>query len=442
MARFTPTQILAMGFAGIILTGTLLLMLPISTASGQGADFITALFTATSAVCVTGLVVVDTGTYWSYFGQVVIMLLIQSGGLGVMTMATMMSILLGRRIGLRERLVMQEALNEFSLQGLVKLTKRILIATFLIEMTGTALLSTRFIPIYGIGKGLFFSLFHAVSAFNNAGFDVIGGFRNLMPFVGDVVINFTIMGLIVIGGIGFAVIMDIYYNWHVKRLSLHTKLVLSTTAALIVAGFLFFFFVEYHNPKTLGPLSLPVKAMAALFQSITPRTAGFNTISQGDLTDASKFITVLLMYIGASPASTGGGIKTVTFSVILLSVLSVIKGHDNVNAFGKRLSWTLVMRSFSIAFLALSLVITVTIILSLVEPQRFINVLFEVTSAFGTVGLSTGITPTLSTVSKLALIITMFFGRVGPLTIATALLQRQHAKKDTYKYPEEKIMVG
>ncbi|AEE96917.1 TrkH family potassium uptake protein [Mahella australiensis] len=442
MTRFTPTQILVMGFAAIILTGTLLLMLPISSAAGQNTDFITSLFTATSAVCVTGLVVVDTGTYWSLFGQIVIMLLIQAGGLGFMTMATLASMLLGRRIGLKERLVIQEALNEFSLQGLVKLTQRILITTALFELSGMALLSTRFIPIYGIGKGLYFSLFHAVSAFNNAGFDIIGDFVSFTPFVGDIIINFTVMGLIIIGGIGFAVIMDVFYNWHVKRLSLHTKLVLTTTTVLIVAGFLFFFFVEYNNPKTLGPLSVPVKAMAALFQSITPRTAGFNTISEGDLTDASKFVTILLMYTGASPASTGGGIKTTTLSTIILAVAAVLRGRENVNIYGKRLSWTLVMRSLSIAVLALGLISAVTIILSLAENQAFIKVLFETVSAFGTVGLSTGITPTLSAVSKIALAFTMFAGRVGPLTIAVALLQRQHGMKDLCRYPEEKIMVG
>lgn len=440
--KLTPTQVLVLGFASIILGGTLLLMLPISCAAGHSTDFVSSLFTATSAVCVTGLIVVDTGTYWSIFGQVVIMLLIQAGGLGFMTMATLISMMLGRRIGLKERLVIQEALNEFSLQGLVKLIQRILIATALFELSGMALLATRFIPIYGIGKGLYYSLFHSVSAFNNAGFDIIGNFASLTPFVGDVVINFTIMGLIIIGGIGFAVIMDIFYNWHVRRLSLHTKLVLTTTAILIAVGFLFFFCVEYNNPKTLGPLNTPTKALAALFQSITPRTAGFNTIAEGDLTDASKFMTVLLMYTGASPASTGGGIKTTTLATILLAVYAVLKGRDNVNIYGKRLSWTVVMRSLSIAVLALGLVSGVTIILSLVEDQSFINVLYETTSAFGTVGLSTGITPSLSTVSRLALILTMFSGRVGPLTLAVALLQRQHGIKDLYKYPEEKIMVG
>jgi len=396
-------------------------------------------------------VVVDTGTFFNVFGQLIILILIQIGGLGFMTMATFVFLILGKRITLRERLVLQEALNEFGLSGLVKLTRNILLTTFVIEAVGAALLSTRLIPAYGFVKGLYFSFFQSISTFCNAGFDLIGEFRSFTPFANDVVVNFTLMGLIVLGGLGFSVILDVYRKRNFKKLSLHSKTVLVVTGILILIGFCFFLVVESGNPKTIGDpkLTVPGKLMAALFQSITPRTAGINTIDINSLTSASKFMTVILMFIGASPASTGGGIKTTTMSIVLLMVISVIRGREDVDIFGKRIPSHIGGRALAITMVGFGLLVMITMVLSLAEAAQpdkglfnFINILFEVASAFGTVGLTTGITPYLTPVSKFFLILTMFAGRVGPLTLALALAHRQSKNRAHIKYPEDKIMVG
>lgn len=443
--HLTPAQILAIGFFCIIFIGGTLLTLPVASADGKSIGAVNAYFTATSAVCVTGLVTVDTGTSYSLFGQVIILLLIQAGGLGFMTMATLVFMLIGKRINLRERLTIQESLNEDSLAGLVRLVRNVVVVTFLFEAMGALLLSSRFIPIYGFGKGLWMGVFHSISAFCNAGFDLIGGFRSLVPFVGDPVINFTIMGLIVFGGLGFMVIIEIYRKRSYKKLSLNSRLVLLMSAGLLLLGFIFFFFVEYSNPKTLGPLPWWQKIMAAMFQSVTPRTAGYNTVDQAALTPASVLMTILLMFVGASPASTGGGIKTTTAAVILLSVRSVIRGREEVEFNRRRLPTGLHRRAVAIFLISALLVIVITIALMLIERKDnfpFENILFEVVSAFGTVGLSRGITPELAIPSKLLIMLTMFAGRVGPLTITLALAQRMAAGNKGIKYPEEKVMVG
>ena len=415
-AHMSPTRILAIGFASVILIGALLLCLPAASAHGESIGFINALFESTSAVCVTGLVVVDTGTDLSLFGQIVIICLIQIGGLGFMTMATMIFLILGKRITLRERLVMQEALNQFSLEGVVRLTKSVIAVTFLIEGLGALLLSTRFIPIYGLVKGIYFSIFHAISAFCNAGFDLIGNYSSLTKYVGDPIINITIMGLIVLGGLGFTVILDISRNHRFHRWSLHTKLAVVVTAVLIVTGAVFFFAVEYNNPKTLGSLGAGTKVLASFFQSVTPRTAGFNTIDQASMSNASKFMSVILMFIGASPASTGGGIKTVTASVIFLMAISVIKGREDIQVFEKRIPQSIGNRALTITLINLAILISITMILSIVEPQKFIDILFEVSSALGTVGLASFDNGSMKNISKIFIILTMFAGRVGPQT--------------------------
>ncbi|WP_092281882.1 TrkH family potassium uptake protein [Caldicoprobacter faecalis] len=440
--RLLPAQILVLGFASIIIIGALLLTLPIASSTGKSIGFLNALFEATSAVCVTGLVVVDTGTDLSLFGQIVIITLIQMGGLGFMTMATMVFLLLGKRITLRERLVIQEALNEFKLQGVVRLTKSIIGITFLIEGIGASILALRFVPMYGWAKGLYFSIFHAISAFCNAGFDVMGEYRSFMDFTDDFIVNFAIMGLIICGGLGFSVLLDIYRNRHFRKWSLHTKLVVCITAGLIVLGALFFFVVEFNNPATLGSQNWRGKILGALFQSVTPRTAGFNTIDQAALTNASKFMTIILMFIGASPAGTGGGIKTTTAGVLLLAVLSVIKGRHDVEVFGRRISYAIVNRALAITVISFALLISVSMVLSILEPYPLVDVLFETASALGTVGLATFNNGDLKDLSKILIIITMFAGRVGPLTLTLAFAKRLSNNKDTLKYPEGKVMVG
>lgn len=440
--KLTPTQVLALGFAAIILIGTLLLMLPVATKSGERTDFLTALFTATSATCVTGLVVVDTKTYWSVFGQIVIMLLIQVGGLGIMTMSTLFALILDRKITFKERLVMQEAFNTNSLGGIVKFAKYILMVSFLFESIGAIILTLRFLPQMGLKKAVYYGLFHSISAFNNAGFDLMGNFRSLTGYVSDWVVNLVIMGLIIFGGLGFYVLLDIYEHRHFNKFTLHSKIVITITLFLITIGTLLIFLFEYNNPKTLKPLDFPTKILAALFQAVTPRTAGFNTLSLSDMTIASKFLTIILMFIGASPAGTGGGIKTTTFAVILYTVLSVIKGEEETVLYKRTISRNIVYKAVAISFISVFIIFSVTMVLSITETSNFLTVLYETTSAFGTVGLSLGLTPELSTVGKIIIIFTMYTGRVGPLTLALALAKRQRRPKPIIKYAEEKIMVG
>lgn len=417
-------------------------MLPVATKSGERTDFLTALFTATSATCVTGLVVVDTKTYWSVFGQIVIMLLIQVGGLGIMTMSTLFALILGRRITFKERLVMQEAFNTNSLGGIVKFAKYILMVSFLFESIGAIILTLRFLPQMGLKKAVYYGLFHSISAFNNAGFDLMGNFRSLTGYVSDWVVNLVIMGLIIFGGLGFYVLLDIYEHRHFNKFTLHSKIVITITLLLIAIGTLLIFLFEYNNPKTLGPLDFPTKILAALFQAVTPRTAGFNTLSLSDMTIASKFLTIILMFIGASPAGTGGGIKTTTFAVILYTVLSVIKGEEETVLYKRTISRNIVYKAVAISFISVFIIFSVTMVLSITETSNFLTVLYETTSAFGTVGLSLGLTPELSTVGKIIIIFTMYTGRVGPLTLALALAKRQRRPKPIIKYAEEKIMVG
>lgn len=438
--NFKPTQILAFGFAALILTGAVLLALPVASRSGQSVGFLNALFTATSAVCVTGLVVVDTYNQYSLFGQLVILILIQMGGLGIMTMATLIFLILGKKITLRERLVMQEALNQGTLSGLVKLTRYIIATTIIFEGAGALLLSLRFTRIYGFSKGIYFGIFHAVSAFNNAGFDLIGNFKSLTPFVEDPLVNIVVMSLIIFGGLGFSVLYDIFTTRSFHKLSLHSKVVLSTTAALLALGFISYYSLEYFNVKTLGSLSPLGKILAAAFQSVTPRTAGFNTISLSDLTMPSKYITILLMFIGASPGSTGGGIKTSTFASILMMIYTVIASKEDTEIYQRRIPHDNIFKAVSIAVVSLMLVFISSFILTITEHADFLKILFETTSAFGTVGLSLGITPELSKIGKIIIIFTMFAGRVGPLTLVLALGSRKN--KAILKYPEERILVG
>ena len=439
--KLNEVQILALGFIILVLTGAIILTLPISSASGEGTNFLDALFTATSASCVTGLVTLDTGTHWSLFGQTVIMILIEIGGLGFMSFATFFAILLGKKITLKNRLIMQEAMNTFSIQGLVKMVKYVLMFTFSIQLAGALLLSSQLIPEFGIAKGIFFSVFHSISNFCNAGFDLFGNFNSLTGYYNNPVILLTISALIIIGGLGFTVLLEIYNYKGIKKLSIHTKVVLLITTILIVGGAICIFLLEYRNPETLAPMNFRDKIVNSIVASTSPRTAGVNSISTDGMTTAGKFLTILLMFIGGSPGSTAGGLKTTTFGIILFTVICVIKGREDTEAFGRRFSQELVYKAFSLLFIGMTLVMGVTMILTITEPdESFISLLYEATSAFGTVGLTTGVTQRLSSVGKVIIIIMMYLGRVGPLTVALALASRQ--KKSKYKYPEAKVLIG
>ena len=441
--RLTPYQVLALGFAGLILVGALLLMLPVASQSGQGTPFIDALFTATSAVCVTGLIVVDTGTHYSSFGHTVIILLIQAGGLGIMAMSTLFALLIGKKIRLKERLLMQEALNQLSVSGVVRLTIYIIRVTLLIEFIGGTILALRWYPELG-PKGIYYGYWHAISAFCNAGFDLFGAvhgpFSGITAYVDDIVVNLTIAGLIILGGIGFAVMHDVWTSRSFLRLSLHSKIVLITTAALIFTGAGLIYLFEHANPDTLKPLSLQGKILGSFFQSVTPRTAGYNTLDISKLYDGTLFLLIILMFVGASPASTGGGIKTSTTAVLMLAIWALVRGRSDAECFGRRIPKDIIYKAFSVMFIAFMLVVVVTMALTITEHFSFISILFEVTSAFGTVGLTTGITPTLSTAGKVWLILTMFAGRVGPVTLALAIAMR--SRKAQIQYPDGKIIIG
>ncbi len=441
--KLTPYQILVLGFAGLILGGACLLMLPIAATDGQGLRFIDALFTATSAVCVTGLVVVDTGTYFSLFGQLVIISLIQVGGLGIMAMSTLMAILIGKKINLKQRLVMQEALNQFTIAGVVRLTQYIIKITLLIEAIGGTILAIRWYQDFGL-KGIYFGYWHAVSSFCNAGFDlfgsVIGKFSSATAYVDDIVVNLVITSLIILGGIGFTVIADVWTNRSFDRLSLHSKLVLITSAVLIVFGSIVILLLEYSNLETLGNLSWKGKILASYFQSVTTRTAGWNTLDLSKFTDATLFFIVILMFVGASPTSTGGGIKTSTAGVLAAAIWALIRGRHDAEIFERRIPQTIIYKAFSVMLISAVLVIFITMMLSITEKQPFLKLLFETTSAFGTVGLTTGITPDLTTSGKIWIILTMFAGRVGPVTLALALALKN--RKGNIQYPEGKIIIG
>lgn len=435
-----PTQILIFSFALVILIGCLLLSLPIASRDGQSVGLLNALFTSTSAVCVTGLVVVDTYTQYNIFGQVIIMLLIQIGGLGTMTMATFTFLILGKKITLKERLVIQEALNQLTISGLIRLTQYIITITVIFEGIGAVLLSLRFSQIYGTKKGIYYGVFHSISAFNNAGFDLIGDFRNLTPFTEDPLVCMVIATLIIIGGIGFSVIYDVFSKRSLRKLSLHSKIVITMTIALILVGMFFFYVFEYSNPKTLEDLSLKDKLLASLFQSVTTRTAGFNTLNFSDMVLQTKYITIALMFIGASSGSTGGGIKTTTFASIIMLVHSAIGSKEDVEIFQRRIPDSTVFKAVAITVISILLIFISSMLLTITENQDFIDILFETVSAFGTVGLSLGITTELSELGKTIIILIMFAGRVGPLTLAMALSNRKN--KTPIKYPEEKILIG
>lgn len=434
----TSFQIIIFGFLAIIILGSLLLMLPFATKDRNGAVFSDALFTSTSAVCVTGLVLHDTATYWSVFGQGVILALIQIGGMGIVTIAVAFSTLAGRKIGLMQRSTMQEAISAHHVGGIVRMTKFILKTTACIELAGAALLFPAFCHDFGIAKGIWYSLFHSISAFCNAGFDLIGvkePFSSLTSYSAHPLVNITIMALIIIGGIGFLTWNDIKTNkWHFRSYRMQSKVILSITALLLILPAVYFFFFEFSD--------LPIKErmLSSMFQSVTPRTAGFNTADLTTLKATGKMLVIMLMLIGGSPGSTAGGMKTTTIAVMFSTTLSVFRKKEHTNLFKRRIPDSVIKSAATIFLMYTTLCLVCGTIISGIESIPLSQSLFETASAIGTVGLSLGVTPHLGIISQLILISLMFFGRVGGLTLIFAALTGTSANGS--KYPEEKITVG
>lgn len=436
--HMTSFQLIIMGFAGVILLGTVLLMLPFSSAEKVITPFHEALFTATSAVCVTGLVVKDTGSYWSLAGQTIILALIQIGGLGVVTVAASVSLLSGKKISLMQRSTMQNAISAPKVGGIVRLTRFILRGTFLIEAAGTVLLLPVFMGDYG-KKGIWMSVFHSISAFCNAGFDILGTDSSMFPsltrYSGNILINLVIMLLIITGGIGFLTWDDIHTNkLNFKRYRMQSKIILMTTACLILFPTVFFYICDLTN------LPMEKRLLAAAFQSVTTRTAGFNTINISEMSEASKAVMILLMLIGGSPGSTAGGMKTTTFSVLILNAIATFRSQENAGAFGRRLEYHVIKNAATIAMLYFALFFGGGIAISVYEGLPLLNCLYEAASAVGTVGLTLGITPELHVFSQVVLIILMYLGRVGGLTLIYAVFSGRN--KGNAKLPLEKITVG
>ena len=436
--HLTSFQLIILGFAGVILLGTILLMFPIATLENVPTPFSEALFTATSAVCVTGLVVKDTGSYWSVFGQTVILVLIQIGGLGVVTVAAAVSILSGKRISLMQRSTIQDAISAPKVGGIVRLTRVILKGTLLIETVGAMLLLPVFLSDYGL-KGVWMAVFHSVSAFCNAGFDILGTtentFPSLMRYSGNAIVNVVIMLLIIIGGIGFLTWDDIYMNkMNFKRYRMQSKIILVTTACLIFLPAVFFFVCDLKN------LPAGQRLLAATFQSVTTRTAGFNTINISEMSEASNAVMILLMLIGGSPGSTAGGMKTTTFTVLLLNAIATFRSQENAGAFGRRLEYHAIKNAATISMLYFTLFFCGGLAISIYEDIPLLDCLYEAASAVGTVGLTLGITPKLHVFSQVVLIILMYLGRVGGLTLIYAVFSGRN--RGNAKLPLEKITVG
>lgn len=441
--KIPSIRIIAFGYMLFVLTGALLLTLPFASRSGESVGFINALFTATSSSCVTGLVVMDTATSWSLFGQIVLICLIQVGGLGFMTIATLFSMALKRRIGLRARMTMVESINNDNIGSVLELTKTIVIGTAIFEGAGTLLLATRFIPEFGLAKGIWYSVFHAISAFCNAGFDLMGVYEpyaSLTLHADDVLVNVTVMALITLGGLGFFVWDDIYKNkLKFKKYSLHTKLVLTVSAILTFGGALLFMIFE-RNFTNAGA-SVGQSILNSFFDSVTARTAGFNTTDTAALSPAGKILTVILMFIGGSPGSTAGGMKTTTLAVIAISTFNGMRRRQSKGIFGRRLEKDAIHKASSVAFTNLTLALTGVILICAFQPSLNISdIIFEVTSAIGTVGMTTGITRDLITSSRIVIIFLMYCGRVGSVSFALALMEPHSAPP--VKNPREKITIG
>lgn len=438
----STTRSIALGFALIIFVGALLLTLPIATRTGE-VDFIESLFTATSATCVTGLVVADTYQNWSIFGQIVIITMIQLGGLGFMTVGVYISVLLKKKIGLQERESIHESVNTMETAGVVRLVKKIVQGTFIIEGIGAILLATRFIPRFGVRRGIYYSFFHSISAFCNAGFDLMGiegEYSSLVAFEDDIIVNVVVMLLILIGGIGFIVWDDIQRNkWHFKKYLLHSKIVIVTTVIITIVTTILFFVFEYNN--TLRDMTLLEKMLGAAFSSVTPRTAGFNTVDTAALSEAGKLLSMVLMFIGGSPGSTAGGAKTTTIVVLVCYAIAMVRSHEDINLFGRRLTADVVKKANAVVMINLVLSLIVAMIIMAMQPLLSgTDVMFEVLSAINTVGMTTGITRELDVIARILIMILMYCGRLGSLSFALVFAQKNTT--DSVRQPQEKIIVG
>lgn len=449
--KMTTTRIIVLGFLMGILLGAFLLWLPVSSKAGQDISFVDALFVATTSLCVTGLTPVVMAEQWNYFGQTVILFLMQFGGLGVITFTTTVLLMLGKRITLKERMLIQDSYNLDSIAGVVKLTKRIIKGTLLVEACGAVMYAFVFIPQYGITDGLWKSVFHAVSAFCNAGLDLVGS-SSLAVYRTNVLMNLTTMLLIIFGGLGFPVwwdVLDVLKKakrkeilWRdvLAKLNVHSKLVLVMTTALVFGGGFLIFLFEYKNPETIGDLAFGNKVMAALFESVTLRTAGFQTIPQESLTEASTLIALMLMFIGGSPSGTAGGVKTVTMVILVLSMLAAVRGTDEVRAFRRKISDNYVRRAVAVIVVFFVALMAVTMALSITENGSFLDILFEATSATATVGLTRGFTGSLTVAGKWVIIMAMYLGRLGPITMALAFNAKKYEGKKTYA--EGRVIIG
>jgi len=440
---FSPSRKLLSGFVLIILFAAFLLHLPLSSASHQPTPFLDCLFTATSATCVTGLVVLDTGTHWSVFGKIIILLCIQLGGVGFMGFATFFSLLVGKKISLKSRFTLQNSYNLSHPGGIIRITKHILLFTLIVELLGALFSMMVFVPQFGLKTGIAISVFHSISAFCNAGFDLFGHFSSLTSYIDNPPLQIITMLLIIIGGLGFFVMEDLFVcRKQLRALSFHTKLVLSTTLVLILFGALTIFIFEYHNPATLSPLSMGDKIVGAFFHSVSPRTAGFNTFNLAEMTNGSSLIMILLMFVGGSPGSTAGGIKTTTLAVLFVTVYCWLRGKNNIELFHKQIGSAALKKAVAILIFTSLLIITAILILSFTESSSLGNIAFEVFSAFGTVGLSKNFTPSLTFVGKIVIMLSMLIGRLGPLTVALALSKEARTPQGHYTYPEGEILLG
>ncbi len=446
-SKIAPTKLLVLSFAVLIMTGAVLLSMPFSSRSGEWTPFINSLFTATSASCITGFSIYDTYTYWSTAGQVIILVLIQVGALGIITLATFFSLLLRKKVGIKGRILAQESINFFSYSDVLRIIKKIVTVTLIVELIGALLLSISFVPKYG-AIGLYMGIFNAISAFCNAGFDITsaavnGEYLSVTPFNNDLIIIYTISVLIIIGGLGFSVWRDLYEYKRNKQLMFHTKLVLAITAFLLISGTLFFFVNEFSNPKTMGNMSVLEKINVSFFQSTAARTAGYNLINLSDMKEMSKVFTIILMFVGAAPGSTGGGIKVTTFGVLIMAIFSQVRGSDSIVLFKNRINQQTVNKALSVTGLSMILVTVIaTVIVTMQSNLSFLDVLYETVSAFGTVGSTLGTIPLLNNISKALIILTMLLGRVGPLSFAIALTLKQSRRTSDMVYPEAKILVG
>ena len=441
----TPPQLILLGFAAVILLGSLLLALPISTKSGQSVSYTDALFTATSATCVTGLVTLSTVATWSIFGQVIILLLIQIGGMGVITVMAGIMLLLQKRFGIKDRVLLQDSFNLNTLSGLVIFLRKVIAGTFIIESLGAVLYMTVFVPHFGV-KGIWISVFNSVSAFCNAGIDIISDY-SLCDFAHNPVVNITTCLLIFMGGIGFIVWWDVLdavkkqkAKWF-KHLTLHSKIAISSSVFLILAGAVLIFVFEYNNPDTIKDFSLFDKIQASVFQAVTTRTAGFMTIPQQNLTNPSSYVSLLLMFIGGSPAGTAGGIKTVTFTVLIASSISAIKNRNETVLFNRSIPKLAVSKAVAVTSVSFATMFLSTIFLSIFVQADALDIIFETISATATVGLSRNLTSSLNEIGKIIIIITMYIGRVGPITLAT-MLSLGKVKENIIKNPVEDISIG